>query len=91
MIGVRIAGGALIAGTAAAAIGCSPATDRPATPVTSATLATPGTATVVSEHPSETSDRPAKPSSRYRLSHRCTLSGAVTRFRYFHLRFRGGA
>jgi quercetin dioxygenase-like cupin family protein len=48
MISVRIAGGVLIAGTAAAAIGCSPATERPATPVT------PATATVASKPPSET-------------------------------------
>jgi quercetin dioxygenase-like cupin family protein len=45
VISVRIAGGVLIAGTAAAVVGCSPATERPATPAT---------ATVTSEHPSET-------------------------------------
>ena len=45
MISVRIASGVMIAGTAAAANGCSPATERPTTPAT---------ATVASEHPSET-------------------------------------
>ena len=45
MISVRIASGVLIAGTAAAVVGCAPATERPATPATPA---------VASEHPSET-------------------------------------
>ncbi|SEG94877.1 Cupin domain-containing protein [Thermomonospora echinospora] len=45
MISKRIAGGVLIAGTAAAVIGCAPATERPTTP---------STAAVASEHPSET-------------------------------------
>jgi quercetin dioxygenase-like cupin family protein len=45
MISLRIANGVLIAGTAAALVGCAPATERPATPAT---------ATVASEHPSET-------------------------------------
>jgi quercetin dioxygenase-like cupin family protein len=45
MISVRIAGGLLIAGTAAAVVGCAPATERPTTPVTAA---------VASQHPSET-------------------------------------
>jgi quercetin dioxygenase-like cupin family protein len=45
MISVRIASGVLIAGTAAAVVGCSPATERPVTPAT---------AVVTSEHPSET-------------------------------------
>lgn len=45
MISMRIAGGALIAGTAAAVVGCSAATEHPVTPVT---------AVVTSGHPSET-------------------------------------
>lgn len=45
MISVRIAGGMVIAGTAAAVIGCSPATERPATPAG---------AVVATHHPSET-------------------------------------
>jgi quercetin dioxygenase-like cupin family protein len=48
MIRMRIASGVLIAGTAAAVVGCAPATERPTTPVT------PVTAAVASEHPSET-------------------------------------
>jgi quercetin dioxygenase-like cupin family protein len=46
MINVRIAGGVLIAGTTAAVIGCSPATERPVA------RATPAIATVASGHPS---------------------------------------
>jgi quercetin dioxygenase-like cupin family protein len=45
VISVRIASGVLIAGTAAAVVGCAPATERPTTPATAA---------VASEHPSET-------------------------------------
>jgi quercetin dioxygenase-like cupin family protein len=45
MINMRIAGGVLIAGMAAAVVGCAPATERPTTPATAA---------VASEHPSET-------------------------------------
>ncbi|MGI8329843.1 cupin domain-containing protein [Actinomadura scrupuli] len=45
MISVRIAGGVLIAGTAAAVVGCAPATERPAAPAA---------ASVATEHPSET-------------------------------------
>lgn len=45
MISVRIAGGVLIAGAAAAVVGCSPATERPVTPVHAA---------VASQHPAET-------------------------------------
>ncbi|MEU6041782.1 cupin domain-containing protein [Actinomadura sp. NPDC047616] len=45
MINVRIAGGVLIAGTAAAVVGCAPATERPVTQAS---------AVVASEHPSET-------------------------------------
>ncbi|MGP4018874.1 cupin domain-containing protein [Saccharopolyspora sp. 5N708] len=45
MISVRIASGVLIAGTAAAVVGCAPATERPTTPTTP---------DVASEHPSET-------------------------------------
>ncbi|TDD49692.1 cupin domain-containing protein [Nonomuraea terrae] len=45
MISVRIAGGVLIAGMAAALVGCAPATERPTTPAIAA---------VASEHPSET-------------------------------------
>jgi quercetin dioxygenase-like cupin family protein len=42
---MRIAGGVLIVGTAAAVVGCAPATERPTTPATAA---------AASEHPSET-------------------------------------
>jgi quercetin dioxygenase-like cupin family protein len=42
---VRIASGVPIVGTAAAVVGCAPATERPTTPATAA---------VASEHPSET-------------------------------------
>ncbi|GAA4084550.1 cupin domain-containing protein [Actinomadura miaoliensis] len=45
MISMRIAGGALIAGTAAAVVGCAPATERPASPAG---------AVVASKPPSET-------------------------------------
>jgi hypothetical protein len=45
VISVRIASGVLIAGTAAAVVGCAPATERPITPATAA---------MASEHPSET-------------------------------------
>jgi quercetin dioxygenase-like cupin family protein len=45
MISVRIASGVLVACTAAAVVGCSPATERPATPAVPV---------MASEHPSET-------------------------------------